>query len=74
MKIVEGKDEGNEDLGILPSDVNWTMLIRIIRKDKECMQNSGVDTAWKLSVGRQKNWEDNFMAVLWEKGSKDCTC
>jgi hypothetical protein len=39
------------------------------------MQNSGVDIAWKLSVGRlRKSWEDNFMAILWEKGSKDCTC
>jgi hypothetical protein len=54
---------------------NWTILTRIIWRDKEYIQNSGVDIVWKLSFGRlRKSLEDNFMAVLWEKGSEDCAC
>jgi hypothetical protein len=77
--MLEGKGEGNEDLSVPFSyshqDVNQLTLTGLRWKDKECIQNSGRNIAWKYPLGRlRKNREDNFMVVLWGLSSEDCRC
>jgi hypothetical protein len=77
--MLERNDEVNEDLNASSSyshqDVNRPTLTGLRWKDKECIQNSGGDIAWKYLLGRlRKKKEDNYMVVLWKLGSEDCKC
>jgi hypothetical protein len=61
-KMVRGNDEGNEDLSAPFSyshqDVNQPTLTGLRWKDKEYIQNSGGDIAWKYPLERlRKRWE-----------------